>query len=78
MLSDGNPESFRLKASGIAEKNGITNWEQDDSTYEGIGRGLKKSGVKGNRYQQLKSQLGGANAEAGKWIQKGYDKEKVG
>jgi hypothetical protein len=75
VLSGGDTESFRKGVSAIAEKNGITNWEQDDATYEGIGRGLKKAGVKGDRYVQVKGMLGGTNAEAGKWIQAGYDKQ---
>ena len=76
VLSGGDAEAFRRGVSAIAEKDGITNWEQDDATYEAIGRGLKKSGARGDRYQQLKSTLGGSDAKAATWIQQGYDKEK--
>ncbi len=78
VLSSSNTEAYRTRLASIAEKNGVSNWEQDDATYEGIGRGLKRSGISGERYVELKSMLGGTNPEAGQWIQKGYDKEKRG
>ena len=76
VLSGGDLATFRSGIASIAEKRGVTNWEQDKETYEGIGRGLKKTGVSGQRYEQLKRELSGANSQSPAWIQKGYDSEK--
>lgn len=72
-LSGGDVESFRSGLGPIAEKDGITDWENDENTYEGIGAGLKKSGVKGQRFEQLKGTLAGSNPKSPDWIQSGYD-----
>lgn len=74
VLSGGDPSGFRAGIAPIAEKHGITNYESDELTYVGIGRGLKKSGISGERYQQVKATLAAGSAEAGKWIDKGYEK----
>jgi hypothetical protein len=58
----------------IAEKHGITNYEADQVTWVAIGMGLKKSGIGGERFQQVRDTLAAGNAEAGKWIDKGYKK----
>ena len=76
VLSGGDLTAFRLGLSDLAKKHGITDWEQDEATYVGIGRGLKKAGVSGERYQQLKLQYQGSNPESAKWIQSGYESEK--
>jgi len=76
VLSGGEISTFAAGVAKIAEKRGVTNWEQDQETYEGIGRGLKKTGVSGQRLEGLKAELGGTNTNAPQWIQKGYDSEK--
>ena len=76
VLSGGEMSSFTQGIAKIAEKRGVTNWEQDEETYEGIGRGLKKTGVSGQRLEGLKTEFSGTNTNAPKWIQKGYDSEK--
>ncbi len=75
--SGGDVAGFQSGLAPIAEKNGITDWERDDATYEAIGSGLKKAGVKGERYAQYKRDLSGSVPEAPQWIQRGYDKEKA-
>ena len=77
VLSGGELSGFQREIAKIAQKRGISDWEQDEETYLGIGRGLKKAGIRGQRYEMLRSQLAGTNADSGKWIQAGYDKEKV-
>ena len=74
VLSGGDPSGFRAGIAPIAEKHGITNYESDELTFEGIGMGLKKAGLSGDRYEQVKGTLAAGNAEAGKWIDKGYKK----
>lgn len=78
VLSGGDFESFRLQLGKIAEKHGVTNWEQDRDTFEGIGRGLKKARVSGGRLDELEKELTtGANAQAAEWLRKGYKDEKT-
>jgi hypothetical protein len=77
VLSGGDVEAFRRGLGEIAKRRGITDWENDQQTYDGIGRGLKKSGVSGTRLNQLKAQLAGPNPQAGSWIQQGYDSESA-
>jgi hypothetical protein len=74
VLSGGDASGFRAGIAPIAEKHGITNYESDELTYVGIGMGLKKSGISGDRYEQVKATLAAGNAEAGQWIDKGYKK----
>ena len=76
VLSGGELSSFAPGVAKIAEKRGVTNWEQDRETYEGIGRGLKKAGVSGQRLELLKTELGRGNPKGPQWIQKGFDSEK--
>lgn len=77
VLSGGDATALRSEIAKIAKKRGVSDWEQDEQTYLGIGRGLKKSGVKGDRYEQLKAMLSGPNPDSGKWIDAGYQKEKA-
>ena len=58
--------------STIAEKNGITNYEADESTYRGIGKGLKRARISGVRYQEMRDSLGGTIPRARDWIDAGY------
>lgn len=74
VLSGGDASTFRTGIAPVAEKHGVTNYESDEATWVGIGMGLKKSGVRGARYEQLREMLAAGNAEAGQWIDKGFGK----
>lgn len=65
--------TFARGVSEIATANGVTNWEDDEETLIGIGRGLKKSGVTGLLYETQKSNIANANVNRMKMIQKGYE-----
>lgn len=43
--STGTLDTFRAHVGELAEKYGITDWENDRSTYLGIGRGLSKANL---------------------------------
>ncbi|MEI7868927.1 MAG: putative lipoprotein [Candidatus Methylumidiphilus sp.] len=43
--SDTNPETFRARLGKIAAKYGVTQWDQDKSTYVAIGKGLRKASL---------------------------------
>ncbi|WP_262964682.1 putative lipoprotein [Methylobacter psychrophilus] len=68
--------SFLKGLSDIAAKRGITNWDQDSSTYKGIGKGLKKADVEGIAYETYKQNFAGNNAQKMQQIDDGYDAEK--
>jgi len=61
----------------LAEKRGVSDWEQDQETYEGIGRGLELAGISGRRLELLEKELSNGNPESRKWMRKGYDSEKA-
>jgi len=77
LLSGGEIEELHLEISRIAGKRGVSDWEHDQQTYLGIGRGLKIAGVRGERYERLKGQLAGPVADSEKWIQTGYESESA-
>ncbi|MDD1616577.1 MAG: hypothetical protein CG439_1710 [Methylococcaceae bacterium NSP1-2] len=66
--------SFAKGISDIAAKAGISNWEQESSTYVAIGQGLKRAGATGAAYDTYKSNFAHDNAANMKSIQQGYDK----
>jgi hypothetical protein len=75
VLSGGDEGAFKRRVAEIAKKDGITDWEQDESTYRGIGRGLKKAGLSGQRYSDVSATLTGFDPQRTQWIQKGFDAE---
>jgi hypothetical protein len=76
VLSGGPIEEFSRGLGPIAEKRGVADWESNEDTYEGIGRGLKRTGVSGARLESLKQQFADSNIEREAWIQKAYEKQK--
>ncbi len=77
VLSGGDFSAFRLGVGKIADKRGVSNWEQDKETYHGIGRGFKLAGISGQRLELLEKELSNANPESKKWMRKGYDSQKA-
>lgn len=69
-------DTFFKGISEIAAKEGITNWEQDSSTYKGIGKGLKKAEVEGVAYETYKKNFTEGDADKMSDVQSGYDAEK--
>jgi hypothetical protein len=75
LLSGGDVPDFERRVAEIAEEAGITDWRADDATFQGIGRGLKKAGLSGARYQDLAAKLGGTDPQRMQWIEKGFKAE---
>ncbi|BCG65796.1 MAG: hypothetical protein methR_P3652 [Methyloprofundus sp.] len=65
--------SFVTGITEIATENGITNWEDDETTLVGIGRALKKAKLTGGVYETYKKSLADSNELRMQMIQKGYD-----
>jgi hypothetical protein len=75
LLSGGDIDAFETRIGEMARKKGITDWHADQKTLQGIGRGLKKAGVSGERYTELETKIVGSDAQALDWIRKGYKAE---
>lgn len=43
--SDKNNDTYRRQITSIAENHGISDWEQESSTFFGMGKGLRRAGV---------------------------------
>jgi len=73
-VANADYNSFAKGISDIASKAGISNWEQESSTYVAIGQGLKRAGTTGVTFDTYKSNFAHNNAANMKSIQQGYDK----
>lgn len=74
-VANADYNSFAKGISDIASKRGITNWEQESSTYVAIGKGLKRSGSTGVAYETYKKNFTHGNVNNMQSIQEGYDKQ---
>jgi hypothetical protein len=74
--SGGRIEDFKRRLGDLAKERGITDWEQNLVTYEGIGRGLGKAKVSQVELETYTANLAGADAAKAKAIKEGYDAEK--
>ena len=70
--SKGDLQSFRAKIGKLADKNGITNWEEDKTTYVAIGKGLRKAGLTQPQYEAFKTSLGNSQDWKMDAIHEGY------
>jgi len=60
----------------LAEAQGVTNWEDDEDTLQGVGRGLKKANISGALYQTYANSIANNKATRVEMIQKGYDSQE--
>ena len=74
--SGGNIADFNARVSQLAQARGITNWEENMVTYEGIGQGLAKAGVSGVGYETYVTNLSRGDPNKAAAIQKGYQSAK--
>lgn len=70
--SGGDASKLKYEISSIAEKHGVTHWELNESTYQGLGKGLKKAGLSQVEVDAYKRNLADTDEKAA-WIQQGYD-----
>ncbi len=64
---------FQRGISDIASREGVVNWEQDEKTYIGIGRGLKNADLSEIKYESFKKIFAEGDYQKMKDIQKGFD-----
>ena len=74
--SGGQIADFNLKVGELAKARGITNWEENMATYEGIGQGLAKAGVTGVAYDTYVTNLAAGDPNKAAAIRKGYESAK--
>jgi len=60
----------------LAQAQGVTNWEDDEDTLQGVGRGLKKANISGALYQTYANSIANNKATRVEMIQKGYDSQE--
>ena len=70
--SGGDTTKLKDGISRIAEKRGLTDWENDSATYQGLGQGFKRAGLKQVEVDAYKHTLADSDEQAS-WIQQGYD-----
>jgi len=70
-----NYASFQKGLTDIADSHGVVDWENDSTTFNAIGKGLKKANVEGVSYETYKKNLTGADETKMQEIQEGYDSE---
>jgi hypothetical protein len=73
----GGGEGSKLKQEigAIAEKHGISDWESNEATFVGIGKGLHKAGLTQTELEGYTAAIA-ANEQQRDWIQAGYDERK--
>ena len=73
--ADSDIAFFQKGLSDIAARSGVINWEQDEKTYIGIGRGLNKADLSETSYETFKKSFAEGDYQTMKDIQKGFDME---
>lgn len=69
--SGGDMASLDEQIGKIAEKRGISDWESNESTYVGIGKGLHAAGLNQAQFDGYKATLA-KNEQQTQWLQNGY------
>lgn len=75
-ISSNQFDVFWKGLANVAERHGITNWEADDATYLGIGRGIRRAKLSQTQLDVMAKNLSGGDAKKMKLIQQGYDSEQ--
>jgi len=74
--SGGQFADFQKKLGDLARERGITNWEDDMATYEGVGQGLGKAKVSQAEVSAYVDNLAKGDGKKAEAIRKGYESAK--
>ena len=66
-------KAFWADLGRLAQRHGITNWEENMTTYAGIGEGLKKAKVNEAQFLAYQKTFSGSDPRKMDAIRKGYD-----
>ena len=75
LQSAGSPDELRRQIGKLAEQHGITDWENNQSTFRAVGQGLAKAGYRQVQVDAFKNNLAKTPDQV-KWIQEGYDEKR--
>jgi hypothetical protein len=70
--SGGDAAGLIREIGSLAKKHGITDWENNKSTFQAVGQGLAKAGYRQLQVDAFKKNLA-STPEQAKWLQDGYD-----
>jgi hypothetical protein len=73
VASGGSDALFLSGIGDLARKRGITDWESNESTWVGIGRGLGRTKIDKVQLGVYEKNWAGGDAKKIQWIQKGFD-----
>lgn len=65
-------DGLRTGLANVAREHGVTNWEADENTFEGVGKGLAKAGLSQAEYQGYRDSVAAGNAGNAAAIDRGY------
>lgn len=71
LKSGGDMAKLDQQIGAIAAKRGISDWENNQSTYVGIGKGLRAAGLSEAQFNGYKTNLA-KNEQQGAWMQDGF------
>lgn len=74
--SGGQFDAFQRRLGEIARKHDITNWEDNQATYVGIGEGLGRARVNRAQFEVWQQNLAGADPTRRASMQRGYDSQQ--
>ncbi|MCE9598571.1 MAG: putative lipoprotein [Spirochaetia bacterium] len=72
-VKDGGADAFTADLGQVAERHGISDWAANESTYLGIGKGLRQAGVDRDALNRFQSGLGNSRSAAARLIAIGYE-----
>jgi hypothetical protein len=76
VVSGGSDGGFLRGVGDIAEKRGVSDWEADTVTWQGIGRGLARVNPSAVQLEVYKSNWTGGDAAKMQSLEKGYASER--
>lgn len=70
---DAGTEAFTADLGQVADRHGISDWAANESTYIGIGKGLRQAGIDRAAFARFQAGLGSSRSEAARLIAIGYE-----
>ena len=72
--SAGSVESLQTQIADLARQYGIADWQASNATWEGIGEGLARAGVKGADFEEHLTRLTGSDPAKMATVRAAYER----
>ena len=72
--SGATPEALQTQIADLARQRGIADWQASNATWEGIGEGLARAGVKGADFEAHLTRLTGSDPARMATVRAAYDR----